>query len=101
VEIDEPRSGEVRGVVLAAALFVIGQVEPHVADDEFGLVDPFGELGDGHQCHGSTVVAIDPPLLADSYGRGMATDTTGVYEAILGLRRGGHAVILMTYRGDW
>lgn len=31
----------------------------------------------------------------------MATDTTGVTEAILGLRRGGSAVILMTYRGDW
>jgi len=25
----------------------------------------------------------------------------GVYEAILGLRRGGRAIVLMTYRGDW
>jgi len=33
--------------------------------------------------------------------RSMATDTTGVYESIMGLRRGGKAVILMTYRGDW
>lgn len=24
-----------------------------------------------------------------------------VYEPIMGLRRGGSAVILMTYRGDW
>jgi len=24
-----------------------------------------------------------------------------VHEAILGLRRGGRAVLLMTYRGDW
>jgi hypothetical protein len=31
----------------------------------------------------------------------MTHDTTGAYEAILGLRRGGKAVILVTYRGDW
>lgn len=31
----------------------------------------------------------------------MTTDTTGAYESIMGLRRGGKAVILMTYRGDW
>lgn len=31
----------------------------------------------------------------------MTTDVTGPYESILGLRRGGQAVILMTYRGDW
>lgn len=30
------------------------------------------------------------------------TDAAGsVYEAILGLRRGGKAVVLLTYRGDW
>jgi len=31
----------------------------------------------------------------------MSNDTTGVYESILGLRQGGKAIILMTYRGDW
>jgi len=29
------------------------------------------------------------------------TDTDNVHEAILGIRRGGRAVILLTYRGDW
>lgn len=28
-------------------------------------------------------------------------DRTNVYEPILGLRRGGSAVVLLTYRGDW
>lgn len=32
---------------------------------------------------------------------GMTTDATGATEAIMSLRRGGKAVILMTYRGDW
>jgi hypothetical protein len=31
----------------------------------------------------------------------MARDPNQVYEAILGLRRGGKAVVLLTYRGDW
>jgi hypothetical protein len=31
----------------------------------------------------------------------MTSDTTGAYEAIMSLRRGGKAVILVTYRGDW
>jgi hypothetical protein len=31
----------------------------------------------------------------------MTTDVTGVPESISTLRRGGKAVILMTYRGDW
>jgi hypothetical protein len=31
----------------------------------------------------------------------MTTDTSGATEAILSLRRGGKAVILVTYRGDW
>jgi len=31
----------------------------------------------------------------------MTTDKTGVYESILGLRRGGRAVVLVTVRGDW
>jgi len=29
------------------------------------------------------------------------TAANDVHEAILGLRRGGRAVILLTYRGDW
>ena len=29
------------------------------------------------------------------------TELNEVYESILGLRKGGRAVILMTYRGDW
>lgn len=29
------------------------------------------------------------------------TEDATVHEAILGLRRGGRAVILLTYRGDW
>lgn len=31
----------------------------------------------------------------------MTVDPDQVYEAILGLRRGGKAVVLLTYRGDW
>lgn len=31
----------------------------------------------------------------------MTTDPNLVYEAILGLRRGGKAIVLLTYRGDW
>jgi hypothetical protein len=31
----------------------------------------------------------------------MTVDPDLVYEAILGLRRGGKAVVLLTYRGDW
>lgn len=31
----------------------------------------------------------------------MISDTTGASEAILSLRRGGKAVIVVTYRGDW
>ena len=31
----------------------------------------------------------------------MMADKSGVYESILGLRRGGQAVVLMTVRGDW
>ena len=31
----------------------------------------------------------------------MTPDNGGADEAILGLRRGGKAVILVTYRGDW
>jgi hypothetical protein len=31
----------------------------------------------------------------------MASTPNDVYEPIMGLRRGGKAVILMTYRGDW
>lgn len=29
------------------------------------------------------------------------TDSTDVYDAILELRRGNGAVVLLTYRGDW
>jgi hypothetical protein len=28
-------------------------------------------------------------------------EASNVYEPILGLRRGGSAVVLLTYRGDW
>ena len=40
-------------------------------------------------------------FVAARYGRVMTSDPNAVYEAILGLRRGGKAVVLLTYRGDW
>ena len=49
----------------------------------------------------TVVVPLGARLGRDATVPQMATDTTGAYESIMGLRKGGKAVILVTYRGDW
>ena len=57
VQIDEPRPGNVTGVVLAPSLTVVGEVEAHIADrDRVVTVDQRGQLRGGHQRHTDATV---------------------------------------------